>query len=479
MIQTGAHGTEDRPTQPFRSRLPVLEHEGVMAGEDRPDDRGALRGSVPQTAASATRAINLLMAQRLPAFVALVSVAFVARAIVAVVLHRILISRGGDGFIALDDRGYDTIAWQQAQAWHGIGPGVHPADHYLLNVYTYTQAAIYFVAGHHPLAMKLMNCLLGALAAGLILLIAWQLFGRLAGLFAGVAAAFFPSTFLWSVTGLKDTMFVFATALFLWLLTVLITTGSWRAVLPIFVAFAFVGGLRFYIQIMLGMLVPAAVMIQSRARLPQKWSMVVVIGGGCAALLFAGWVSQQLTFSAEMVSRQRYCAAVGAESDFVSTEEGQAEEECAQPVQPVEVEDSPTLVQSLEEMVAWFPTGLVYTLAAPFPWEADRMVERITIPEVFLWYGAVALALIGALSQWRSWRQYVHLLGYIAGILFLMALTQGNLGTLVRHRGMVIPFVLVFSGVGVAWLWAHCEARLPLFQSISSCGVTTQSRSET
>jgi hypothetical protein len=71
----------------------------------------------------------------------------------------------------------------------------------------------------------------------------------------------------------------------------------------------------------------------------------------------------------------------------------------------------------------------------------------------------MALA-VGAIARhWRNWQQYIHLLGYIGGILLLIAIGQGNEGTLVRHRGMLIPFVLVFSGAGAAWLWSRWRAQ--------------------
>jgi nucleoside-diphosphate-sugar epimerase len=45
------------------------------------------------------------------------------------------------------------------------------------------------------------------------------------------------------------------------------------------------------------------------------------------------------------------------------------------------------------------------------------------------------------------------------GIAHTLVLTQGNLGTLVRHRGMPIPFVLVLTGARAASLWSRRRAR--------------------
>jgi 4-amino-4-deoxy-L-arabinose transferase-like glycosyltransferase len=421
--------------------------------------------STDQGTAARPLSAERLTIGRLPFVVVLVLVAFVSRAVAAIALDRWLIARGGDGFIDLDDRGYDRIAWEQAQKWHGIGPAVAAGEQYLLNAYTYTEAALYFVLGHHPLAMKLVNCLFGALVAGLVFLITRRVFGPRAGIFAGVAAALFPSTFLWSLTNLKETMFLFGAALLLWLLTLLITSGRWVLIVPLLAALALVGGLRLYVQVMFAFLIPGTVLLQSRQQMPQKWAQAAVLATGCAVLLWFSGGTVLLGMSPQRLNLQRECAAIGANSAFVTVTADELPElyqGCVPPGTET-AEASPMAGRSVREMLSWLPTGSLYVLAAPFPWAAERTVEQVTIPEMVLWYGAVVLGLIGFARHWRRWRQYIHLLGYIGSIALLLALTQGNLGTLVRHRGMVIPFVLIFSGAGAAWLYARWrEGRLAL-----------------
>jgi hypothetical protein len=305
--------------------------------------------------------------------------------------------------------------------------------------------------------MKLLNCFLGALTAGLVFLIARRLFGHPAGAFAGIAAAVFPSTFLWSLMSLKDTMFIFAAALLLWLITLLLITGRWLLIIPILAAFALVGGLRTYVQAMFTLLIPATVLLQSRVRLPRKWALSAVLLTGCWALLWVSGGVQWFGVPVDQVNRMRYCMAAGANSAYVATAQAAAEECADEEVVPA---------RSLQEIVAWLPIGSIYALAAPFPWTAEHIAERVTIPEMVLWYGAAILGLIGFGRQWRSWRRFTHLLGYIGGIFLLLAMTQGNLGTLVRHRGMIIPFVLIFSGAGAVWLWSCWRGPQPVASSI-------------
>jgi len=291
-----------------------------------------------------------------------------------------------------------------------------------------------------------------------------RLFGHLVGVFAGISVAFFPSTFLWSLTGLKDTLFVFAVALLLWLLTLLLASGRWPLILPVLAAFALVGGVRSYVQAMFALLIPGSLLLQSGVRLPQKWVLSAVLLVGCTALLWVSGGVQWFGVPVDQVNRTRYCMAVGAESAYVASS-AEAAEECADTGadmgSDMGADEGAVPTRSLQEIVSWLPTGLAYALAAPFPWMADRAIELATIPEMLVWYAAVALAVNGVARHWRNWQQYVHLLGYIGGIFLLLALGQGNEGTLVRHRGMLIPIVLVFSGAGAASLWTYWRARRP------------------
>ena len=48
---------------------------------------------------------------------------------------------------------------------------------------------------------------------------------------------------------------------------------------------------------------------------------------------------------------------------------------------------------------------------------------------------------------------------YIALMFSAVALTSGNIGTLVRHRGLILPFVICLSAVGACDLIARASAR--------------------
>lgn len=437
---------------------------------------------------------------RIPFGVWLVLAAFLLRVIAAVAVDRVLYASGHNGFLGADDVAYDRIAWQQAQYWKGVGPAVAPGNAYLLSVYTYLIAALYWLLGHLELAVKLMNCLFGALTAGVIYRTTRLLFGDLAGRLSGLAAAFFPSTFLWSLFNLKDALFVFLVALVLWLLTALLVTARHWLVIPILLGSGLIGGIRLYALALLGFVIPGTLVLQSGKRFPGKWQAFAMLVVGCVIVFrLSGallWATAQIPF----LDQQRYAAALGARSSYIPTPAaiptststiagaalvpatstaagasgatGAGTAGSAATATTVATVlggaalsgDSGTSTQvlpggihrgELRSLLAWLPVGFAYTLGAPFPWAANRTIERLTIPEMLLWYVAVVLAVVAVIIHWRLWSRYIHILGYIAGMLLIFAIAQGNLGTLVRQRGMIIPFTLIFSGAGAAWVWSH------------------------
>lgn len=96
------------------------------------------------------------------------------------------------------------------------------------------------------------------------------------------------------------------------------------------------------------------------------------------------------------------------------------------------------------------PKTLAYVLFAPFPWSARRVLDLLFIPEMLLWYLALAGCALALVRYRRSWRRLAPLVLFAAGILLVLVLAEGNVGTLFRHRAMVIPVVLIIASPAFA-----------------------------
>ena len=98
-------------------------------------------------------------------------------------------------------------------------------------------------------------------------------------------------------------------------------------------------------------------------------------------------------------------------------------------------------------------------LTAPLPWRVESPAMLLALPEVVGWYVLVLLAPVGFAAGVRRDRLLTCLLAaFVVGGAVLIAITGGNIGTLIRHRSLVIPFMVWLSALG-AWVMLMALAR--------------------
>ena len=113
--------------------------------------------------------------------------------------------------------------------------------------------------------------------------------------------------------------------------------------------------------------------------------------------------------------------------------------------------DEFTFQKGIVDNVKHFPIGVAFLVGAPFPLTARTASEIGLVPDTLLWYAVVVLAVVGLayLVRRRDRRFAVGVLA-MGAIALVLSLTEGNLGTLVRHRAMLIPFVVMLAAVGAS-----------------------------
>ena len=124
--------------------------------------------------------------------------------------------------------------------------------------------------------------------------------------------------------------------------------------------------------------------------------------------------------------------------------------------------DAPTVRTSgddvLARTIAHLPVGFAYALLAPFPWALERDLDRLTIPDMLVWYVILLFAPI-TLWRWRArWRMLLPVTLFVAGVLAVFTLAEGNFGTLYRHRSMVIPFVAMLATPTMLDVWSRVRS---------------------
>ena len=95
----------------------------------------------------------------------------------------------------------------------------------------------------------------------------------------------------------------------------------------------------------------------------------------------------------------------------------------------------------------------------PLPWKMQSRAALTYLPEQIVWYVLLALVPLGIAAGRRCDPQLTALLAaYAATAALLVALTSGNVGTLVRHRGLALPYLLWFSMLGACELVTRLAA---------------------
>lgn len=381
----------------------------------------------------------------------LFAAAFLLRAVAAGALHYYLVATGKGGAAFQDDWAFHTMAWLQAQVWQGKLEGLpEPYASYAAgymqasSTYWRLMAAVYFLLGPSLLSAKIINSLLGSLIIVPIFEMARHLFGGRAARVAAVLTAFFPSLLLWSLLTLRDAPALFLVSLVIWgamrFQRAMQPSDAVLAWLPL----ALLGHTKPLSFVLLSWLSPAAVFIGARETMTRRLLGGLAFAVAAAALTYwagygvMGWGYLSGVRPGDL-ERARELRAAGAASAYFCP--------------PDSEETRASQLVFLRRELRCLPIGLAHVIAAPFPWASTTWAQRLAIPEMLAWYVLMGLALYGFFSfSGAKGRSLFLVVAYLGMVVLAMALTEGNVGTVFRHRAMIVPFVMMFSAAGMVRL---------------------------
>jgi hypothetical protein len=315
--------------------------------------------------------------------------------------------------------------------------------------FLYLLASIQVLVGEAPYGLHLVSVALYVLAVLLLYRNARVAFGRMPALFGLTVLLFLPSLLAWSVAVLKEPLFVLINTLSLMAAVNLARSSSLarRALAAIgIVALASVlesvrpGGATFTLAGLALGLALACVAVRPKLMLAALVAAPLLLGA-----IFSRPDVQLKTYAAiQSAARQHWGAVVVTkghgyrlldERFYPSLNEASS------------LEFSETMRFLLRAVGAY--------ITVPRPWEAQSRAAAAYIPEQVIWYVLAALAPVGILFGFRRDPIVTALLiAYAILIAGGSAFTDGNVGTLVRHRGLVLPYLVWLSGVGACGLVA-------------------------
>jgi 4-amino-4-deoxy-L-arabinose transferase-like glycosyltransferase len=375
-----------------------------------------------------------------PTVLPLVAFAIALRMAVAVGLYDGLLAAGRGGFLTGDDATYADLSSRLARLLHGeTAPFDYAAESYLLGTYVYLETALFYLLGPRVLVVELLNAAMGGLLVAFAFDVARRLFDMRAGLVAGVLVAVYPSLVLWSALNLKDSLSLLIIGIVLWLLVIFEARQGWWWLVPAsFVPLLPLASLRDYIFVGLVLVIPASVILApgnpgGRQRLVPNLLAIAL----SAIFLITYLNTSPPVPSLSDLEQERAGMGAGANTNFADFCSGD--------------EIGNALLQTIRDM----PCAAAHVLFAPFPWSIRRTLDLLPIPEMLVWYAALVGGIVTLVRFRRSWRSLVPLVLYVGGTVLVFMLAEGNVGTLFRHRAMVIPFVIIAASPAFALLFAR------------------------
>lgn len=345
----------------------------------------------------------------------------------------------------------DEDFFKQHSMWArnvGLGIPISPADFIYLfddvgqTSYVELLAVLQAMVGESPYGIHLLNITFYIGSALLLHRVARTAFGRAPALLGLAALLFLPSLFLWSLSALKEPLYALVAAAELVCAMAAVRAGRpWQRVLAI--AGVLVFGVWLETLRKGGMIIAvagAAAGIAAGLTIvrPRLMAAVLLVGpvlaGGLLALpavrepLLAGIRTGAFYHSGHIWTDGRNYKLLG---DHYYADR--------QLIHQMPVRDT----------VRFAGAALVGYFTVPVPWKLESRRMIAYLPEQLVWYVMVALLPLGILAGLRRDALLTCLLLTHAGVaILLVALTSGNVGTLVRHRGLAVPYLVWVSALG-------------------------------
>ena len=319
-------------------------------------------------------------------------------------------------------------------------------DEYGRTNYVQFLTVVQILLGPTPYGMRAVNALIFVAGAAILFRLVRPAFGAAAAFAALTVLLFLPSLFVASASMLRESIYFFTSVMLLFAVTRL-----WRRPRPATIAVTVVlGTASLYLLdgLRRGALVLAvagvAIALAAPILLATRRRAMLTIAAAAAALTIV-WL--QPTAHARMLGAVANVAKTHAGHVFTSghayklLDEGFYYLPAAPAAWPLQLTDD----QALRFLVRAAKSFLF----TPLPWEMATPSELVFFPEHAVWLLMVVFAPIGVVAGWRRDRRLTALLvGFMLPTAAALAVTNGNVGTLLRLRGLVTPYLVWIAVLG-------------------------------
>lgn len=421
-------------------------------------------------ALAASAALCILAGRGLPsherrALAALVATALAVRAALAVAMFLRGLPALNDlsvGALAGDEAYYLSRAIRLRDILAGFADSKFDyfvvTDQYARTSYLALLAALQVVFGPTPYSMRLVNAALFVAGALLLFRVARRAYGPLPAFLGLTLVLFLPSLLVASVSLLKESLYFLATAVFFVCVVrvlrvpqvpqvpqVLRVPRVLRVVSILAVAAAslwLIADLRRGAGLLTLAGVGTSLAVRALGNHARRWALAAA-----AALVVGAGLLSQPALRARAVDAVEEAAKLHAGHVFTV---GHAYKLMDESFYMYPEAPSAWDLRLTESQAARFLVrAAVSFLLWPVPWHMASRSELAFMPEHLLWYVVLAFLPIGIVAGWRRHPLVTCLfVGFVLPTAAALAVTTGNIGTLLRLRGLVTPYLVWVAAVG-------------------------------
>lgn len=332
---------------------------------------------------------------------------------------------------------------------------IYAFDEYSQTIYLYVLAYIQVLVGPAPYGAHLVGIGFYVTACVVLYRLVRATLGRVPAFIGLGLLLYLPSLFAWSISALKDPMFFLLTACTVVFGARLVRGPGWLArglSLVLIVLFAVILGAVRSAGDMLTV-ASLAVGFGLAFLLPRpRWLLAsIVVAPILVGAVLSRPVSQVRIYGGVQAAARQHAGHIAtAGYTYKLLDERLYEAKIAM------------LDMSFDEGMRFLVRAFGRYVTVPWPWEAQSASAVAYLPEQMLWYVLALLAPIGFVYALRRDPLVASLLlGYALVAAVTVALVSGNVGTLVRHRGLALPYLVWLSAVGACQLVDRAMAVLP------------------
>ena len=311
--------------------------------------------------------------------------------------------------------------------------------------YLYVLAYLQYVFGPATYGIHLFNIVLFLAGSVLLYRLVRVAYGRLTAFLGLVLLMFLPTWFLWSVSALKEVLQFFLMAVVVVSACVALRdTSWWRSAVIASVSVVSILAVS-TVRDGLGALAVATVTLGAASAFIARRRYLLI---ACPIVLVvaSGYLLRQ-----DMVQERLMSEAFSAANfhlGHVNTD-GHAFKTLDQRFYTGD--DSTALLNTMTspEAIRFALRSLVSVMIVPLPWDMVSTSELLFLPAQIIWYGLWLFACGGLLAGFRRHALLTSsIVVYSVIAIVAVATNTGNVGTLIRHRDMVLPFIVWLVSLG-------------------------------